>query len=259
MSGRKHWSRLLGVCMAGMAAIACADEITTPALSESEPSESVSAGEKFVAVEITNPDRPSFSLRVGQNKQMTARLRYNRGGSLPSAPYAQWMSTNNCVASVTNSYGNWGKVTGVKAGTALIIVTAFGKADTVKVKVEGTGNRDSGCEKREWSWDYDDISFTGKPASSYNVRAGEKLKRLVLFAPKEPLRVGEKTKVISELWYDKGGKLNGAGYVTFMSTDGSIATINSKGVVTGRSPGRVKLIARLGTSYADTVPLIVQR
>jgi hypothetical protein len=80
----------------------------------------------------------------------------------------------------------------------------------------------------------------------------------VLLAPKSPIAVGGKVTLRSELWYSKGGKLNGVNYVTFSTSDGSIATINSKGVAVGRKAGRVKVIARLGTTFADTVPLYVK-
>ena len=160
---------------------------------------------------------------------------------------------------MTTTSPSWGKVTGVKSGTTLLIATAFGKSDTVKVTVTGTGNLDSGCYTRLWTFNTNDVSFTGTPATSYSVRSGETLRKVVLFAPKTPAKVGYTKKLISELWYSSGGKLNGVPYVTFTSTDGSVASIDYRsGIATGRKIGRTKIIVRMGTSMADTVPLYVQ-
>lgn len=224
---------------------------------DASPNAAVSAGEKFRKVVITNPSRSTYSMSVGASKQMKAQLRYSRGGSLPGVPYTNWMSSDPCVAKVTNKRPSWGKVKGVKAGTALIIASAWGKADTIKVTVRGSGNLDKGCEKREWSWDYSDVSFTGTPAKSYKVRAGERLKKLVLFAPKKAVQRGEKQRLIGEMWYNRGGKLNAARYARFMTTDGSVATIDNRGVVTARRKGRTKVIMQLG-QYSDVVPLYVK-
>jgi hypothetical protein len=194
---------------------------------------------------------------------MVAKLFYNLGGTLPGVPYGQWRSTDACVASVTNGPTSWGLVTGVAAGSALIIVEAFGKADTVAVTVTGSGNLNPNCAANEWSWNLSDLSFTGSPlkATKYGVAAGEKLVRVVLFAGPKPdytIGVGGKVTLKSELWYDKGGKLAGKGFVTFSSSDPSVATITSNGVAKGIQPGRVKIIARLGSTFADTVPLYVR-
>jgi hypothetical protein len=130
------------------------------------------------------------------------------------------------------------------------------------VTVDGPSDPSSACYSREWSWNYDDVSFTGTPlnSSDWFLAGGERLKQVVLFAgPKPDYTIRRDTKVTlhSELWYDKGGRIGGRGYVTFSVTDGSIATINAKGVVKGRKAGRTKVIARLGT-FADTVPLYVR-
>lgn len=105
------------------------------------------------------------------------------------------------------------------------------------------------------------MSFTGTPATSYGVSAGEKLIRVVLFAGPKPdwtIDRGSTVTLRSEMWYDKGGKLNGRGYVTFSVTEGAVASVTNTGVVTGLASGRTKVIARLGASMADTVPLYVR-
>jgi hypothetical protein len=242
---------------------ACNDSplgIDQAALQQPEASLSIQTGDTYSHITLTDPSAPTFGMAVGGSKQMSALLHYTSGATLASAPYAQWMSSNNCVASVTSANPSWGMVRGVKAGTARIIVSSWGKADTVTVTVTGTGDLDPGCEARQWSWDYSDVSFTGTPATSYGTSAGEVLRQVVLFASPRPtytIRRGATHTVRSELWYSRGGKLNGAGFVNFSTTDGSVATITNRGVVTGRGAGRVKVIARLG-QFSDTVPLYVR-
>jgi len=246
------------VVLGSVLTVACGDTPTSvQPLEVSAPSFGVRSGETFSYIKLTDPTATLISMGVGASRQMAATLYYSAGGWLPSAPYASWMSMDNCVATVTNASPSWGLVKGIKAGTAKIIVSAWGKADTVTVEVTGTGDLDPGCADRQWQWDYTDVSFTGTPATSYYVASGEVLKKVVLFAPKDTLAVGYKKTLRAEMWYSKGGKLNGKGYVSFSTTDGAIATISSGGVVLGKAPGRVKVIARLG-SYADTVPLYVK-
>jgi hypothetical protein len=242
---------------------ACSENVVgvdSPGLTASEPSLAVSAGEVYSHIKITNPSVKSVSMTVGGSRQMSGTLYYSAGGKLPSAPYAQWRSTDPCVATVTNLSPSWGLVRGVKSGTTRIIAETWGKADTVTVSVTGTGDLDPGCADRQWSWNWSDVSFTGTPATSYGVAPGETLRQVVFFAGPRPdwtLLTGKQVTLRSELWYSRGGKLNGRGYVTFSSLDHSVATISSRGVVTGRGAGRTKLIARLGT-LADTVPIHVR-
>jgi hypothetical protein len=257
-------SALASVLLIGTLASACSDNpiaMEPATLNPDGATMSVKAGETFSHVRITNPTVKSVSSTVGGARQMAATLYYSAGGTLPGAPYTQWRSMDACVASVTNASPSWGLVRGVKAGTTLIIAETWGKADTVAVTVTGTGNLDPTCADREWSWDYSDVSFTGTPATRYKVAAGEKMTRVVLFAGPKPdytISAGKSVTLRSELWYSRGGKLNGRGFVTFSVTDGSVASISSTGVVTGRTSGRTKVIARLGTSHADTVPLYVR-
>jgi len=240
---------------------ACSDDTATTPNGEAPPvANALTTGEKFSYIKITSPTTTTYSLGVGGIKQMYAKLYFSLGGVLSSTPYATWYSVDPCIAKVTSASPSWGKVTGVKYGTTKVIVTYGGKADTVKVSVTGTGNLDSGCYTRLWTFNTSDVSFTGTPATSYYVKSGEVLKKLVLFAPKDYTSwyVGKQKYVIGELWYNYGGKLNGRPYVSFMSTDGSVASIDPKtGYVIARKVGRTKLIMSLGNK-ADTIPLYVK-
>lgn len=231
-------------------------------LPSGDPNMAISTGEVFSFITIDTPAADNMSLGLGSTYQMLATLHYSAGGFLSSAPYASWRSSDSCVATVTNASPSWGLVNGVATGTAKIIVEAWGKADTVTVSVGGSSPPTAACYDKEWTWDYSDVSFTGTPLSStlYGVAAGEKLKKVVLFAGPKPdytISVGLKTVLKSELWYDKGGKISGRGYVTFSVSDGSVASVNANGAVLGLRAGRTKVIARLG-SLADTVPLYVR-
>jgi hypothetical protein len=258
--------QLLAVCvlMASVLASAC-EEIPTgtsdPGLLDGHAQRAVSAGEAFTHIGITTPDTDALAMTVGETRPFSARLFYSAGGYLPSSPYAQWRSTDPCVATVTNTSPRWGVVTGLRAGTTRIIAEAWGSADTVTVTVSGDEDLDPGCDDRQWLWDYDDVSFTANYAKPYGVAPGEKLVRLVLFARPRPdytIATGQKSTLRSELWYDGGGKLNGKKWVQFRSTDASVAQVTSRGgTVTGVAPGRTKIIASLG-QFSDTVPLYVR-
>jgi hypothetical protein len=252
------------VMVLGSALVAgCSDSplgLDEPGLVPSDPSLAVSVGETFSHIKITTPSVKSVSMTVGGSRQMAATLYYSAGGTLAGVPYAHWRSTDPCVATVTSASPSWGLVRGVKSGTTKIIADSWYKADTVTVTVTGTGDLDPGCALRQWVWDWKDVSFTGTPASSYSVASGEKLVQVVLFAGPKPdwtIARGSTVTLRSEMWYDRGGKRNGRGSVTFASFDHSVATISSRGVVTGHAAGRTKIVARLG-NLADTVPIFVR-
>jgi hypothetical protein len=258
---RKH--TLASVALLGTLVVtACTEAPLEPSiLEEAGPNLSVTTGETFSYIKITSPSSSTTSLTVGGSTQMAGTLFYSKGGTLPAVPYAQWRSTDPCVATVTNASPSWGLVKGMKSGTTRIIAEAWGKADTVTVTVTGTGDLSPGCADQQWVWDYKDVSFTGSPATKYHVASGERLRQVVLFAgPKPDYTIKRRARVTltSELWYNKGGKLNGSGYVTFSTLDSSVATISSTGELRGRGVGRTKVIARLGT-MTDTVPIYVVR
>jgi hypothetical protein len=252
-----------GIVLGVVLATGCEEIPTTvhPAdLAPSDASLAVRTGETFTHIGITTPSTSSISLGVGSTSQMAATLHYSRGGFLPAVPYAQWRSTDDCVATVTSASPSWGLVRGVQAGTVRIVASAWGKADTVTVTVRGSGNLDPKCADRQWLWDYKDASFTGTPVTTNTVASGETLRRLVLFAgPRPDYTIDRRQRVTlqAELWYNRGGKLMANSFVSFTSTDESVATVSSAGVVRGRNSGRTKIIARLG-QYADTVPMYVR-
>jgi uncharacterized protein YjdB len=243
------------VLLGGAFLTACSDAATSPEAEAPNVSAAVKRGEKFVKVAITSPTAPSISLGVGATAQITSKLYYNRGGTLKGAPYVAYSSSDPCVATVTSAYPSWGLVKGVKGGTVQIYAEAWGKADTITVTVEGSDDLDPSCGERRAAARRADESF-GLPAGSYAVKAGEKLTKLVLFAPKAPVVAGQKVTLVAELWYSGGGKLLANRYVGFRSTAPSVASVATGGVVRGVAPSTANVIVRLGT-MADTVPVTV--
>ena len=266
MSARKLSALVL---LASALVSACADHddsaSTAPEAEQPAPvSAAIRTGERFVRVGITNPAATSYSLSVGASKQMAATMYYNLGGTLDSKPYATWHSVNPCVASVSTSFLTKGLVKGVRAGSTKIIVTAFGKSDTVDVTVSGAGNLDVTCEQRVWGFNFKDISFTTKPAPYYPYPrmpvTGAKIRRLVTFGWTDTLAVGQRRDIKSELHYTDDAKLNAEPYgARYLSTNGAVATVNSTtGLVVAVAKGRTTIIQKLGNSLADTIPVIVR-
>jgi len=243
--------------LSGAFLTACSDAATAPNAEAPAVSAAIRSGEKLVRVAITSPTATSISLGVGATAQLTSKMYYSRGGSLPGVPYVAYSSSDPCVATVTSAYPSWGRVKGVRGGTVQIYAEAWGKADTITVTVEGSGNLDPNCGERRKAARRADESF-GNPAGSYSVRAGEKLTKLVLFAPKASVPAGRKVKLVAELWYSGGGKLLANRYVWFNSTAPATASVVRGGDVTGRTPGTANVIVHLG-NMADTVPVTVVR
>jgi hypothetical protein len=257
------------VLLASALVSACADHdnsaSTAPAAEQPAPLNArIRTGEKFVRVGITNPATTSHALSVGATKQMAATLYYNLGGTIDSKPYATWYSVDPCVASVSTTFLTKGLVKGVRAGSTKIIVTAFGKSDTVNVTVSGAGNLDARCEERLWGFNFRDVSFTTKPAPFYPYpkmpKTGARIGKLVTLGWTDTLSVGQRRDVKSELWYTDGARLNAELYgARYLSTNGAVASVNSMtGAVVAVSKGRTTIIQKLGNSLADTIPVIVR-
>ena len=253
------------VIVGGALLTACSDVSTAPMAEETvEPgavNAAIRSGETYKYIAIKDPSTTTYSMAVGASKQMLATLYYSLGGTLSSNPYATWYSVDPCVATVTTASPSWGMVKGVKAGTTMIIATAWGKSDTVTVSVTGTGNLDLTCETRLWTFNWSDVSFTGTPQGTYTKMptTGATISKVVTFGWKDTLTVGQTRDLKGELWYTDGTKLNAESYgARYISTNGTVATVSSiSGLVTAVAKGRTKIIQTLG-SKADTVPVFVR-
>ena len=253
----------MAVLAGGALLTACADTTTAPEATRPAPaSAAIRTGETFKYIAVTNPTTTTYSLAVGASKQMGATLYYSLGGTLSSVPYATWYSVDPCVASVTSASPSWGLVKGVTAGTTLIITTAWGKSDSVKVTVTGTGNTDLTCAARLWTFNWSDLSFTGTPLTSYTKwpATGATMTKLVTYGWRDSLTVGQARDIKSELFYTDGTRLNAETYgARYISTNGAVATVNSTtGLVTAVAKGRTKIIQALGSSKKDTIPVFVK-
>jgi len=249
------------VLLGGAFLTACADSTTAPKDEAPDVNAAVRTGERLSRVVIRVPgsqtSSTSIRLRVGESIQLSSMLYYSRGGSLKGTPYVQWGTQNGCIATVTNTQSSRGKIRGTKAGTVRIIAEFAGKADTVNVTVQGSGNADPNCERRRATANKNDES-NGTPARSYHVRAGEKLVKVVLFKPRGEVKVGKSLTLVAEFWYNRGGKLLGNRYIGFSSLNTQVATVERGGKVTPRSAGTAKMAIRLG-QFADTVEFNVGR
>jgi hypothetical protein len=229
---------------------ACTDASTAPEAETAEVNAAVRNGERLSRVVLS---ASRTSVRVGQSAAISAKMYFSRGGTLPGGGFVRYASTEPCVAAAFR-----GGFRGIKAGTALIIGEFAGKSDTVKVTVTGSGNTDPNCEKRYTVGGPNDES-NGSPAGRNTVKSGEKMTRLVLFAPKGALRVGSAITLVSEMWYNRGGRYNAVNFATYRSTNPSVASVATKGgKVTARAAGTTKVISRLG-QFADTVLVRVTR
>jgi uncharacterized protein YjdB len=180
-------------------------------------------------------------------------MRFHLGGTLTGNGWVSWASSDPCVATV-----KLGVVKAVAAGTALIIGQRGAFADTVKVTVTGGGNLDPSCATRYTVGGPNDES-NGTPLGRNTVTSGEKMTKLVLYAPRGALRVGTAYQLASEMWYDRGGRYDGTKWLTFRSTNPTAASVASPGgLVTARGVGTTRVIATLG-QYADTVLVTVVR
>lgn len=229
---------------------ACTDTSTAPEADKAEVNAAVRNGERLSRVVLS---ASKTSVRVGQSASISSRMYFSRGGTLAGGGFVRYSSTEPCVAVAFR-----GGFRGVKAGTSLIIGEFAGKADTVKVTVTGGGNTDPGCEKRYTVGGPNDES-NGTPTGRNTVKSGEKMTKLVLFAPRGALRVGSTITLVSEMWYNRGGRYNAAPFVTYRSTNPDVASVAVKGgKVTARRVGSTRVISRLG-QFADTVMVRVTR
>lgn len=110
---------MAAVAAAGLWAVACRDNPTTPAHQHTTA---------VVAV-----DKTSLNLQVGDFANLTARPTCACGEATSAA--VSWTSSNDAVATVSPT----GVVTAVAFGTATVTATADGKATNVAVTVQPTG------------------------------------------------------------------------------------------------------------------------
>lgn len=157
----------------------------------------------------------SARIAVGATASFTATTRDSAGGTL-TGRVITWSSTNTGVATVTGS----GVATGVTAGSASIIATSEGKADTSALTVVVV------------------------PVASVTVTPASKA-----------ITVGATTSFTATTRDSAGGTLTGRS-ITWNSTNTSVATVNGSGVASGLVAGSALIIAT-SEGKADTATLTV--
>ncbi|HXO84970.1 MAG TPA: Ig-like domain-containing protein, partial [Gemmatimonadales bacterium] len=158
---------------------------------------------------------PSATILRGTTTPFTATLRDSAGGVLTGRSIS-WSSTNTAVATVNSS----GVATGVSVGSASIIVTSEGKADTASLTVVNVPV----------------ASVTVSPTSA-------------------TIGVGATQSFTATMRDSAGGLLTGR-VVTWRSTATGVATVNASGVATGVAAGSTSIIAT-SEGQADTASLTV--
>ena len=183
----------------------------------------VSYGEDLpnIAYGLTN-SKSSVSLNVGGSTTLSATYYRTVDGVKDTetdvTSYAAWTSSNPSVATVSG-----GKITGVAAGTATITATYNGYSATATVTVE-----------EDITYDYQ-LSPT-----STNVVNGRTTKMTVI-----------------RRTFTNGSQTNGEDYssnFTWTSSNTSVATVGSYGVITGVGTGTATITAKYGgTTLTGTV------
>lgn len=110
---------MAAVAAAGLWAVACRDNPTTPAHEHSTA--------------VVTLDKTSLNLQVGDFANLTARPTCSCGEATNAA--VTWASSNSAVATVSPT----GVVTAIAFGTATVTATADGKSTSVAVTVQPTG------------------------------------------------------------------------------------------------------------------------
>ena len=165
------------------------------------------------SLEIT-PD--GFSIAVGSTTQLSVVARNRKGTEVPTT-LPTWRSSDTTVARVRD-----GGVSAMKAGTALIIASVDGLADTVAATVTDA------------ALPIDSVAVSPLTAS---------------------VIVGQKVGLTAEALATDGKAVAGTS-ITWSTSDPAIATVTSAGSVTGVAVGNAKIKASAGgksTSAAVTV------
>jgi hypothetical protein len=158
-----------------------------------------------VVAVIVEPGSVTFDA-LNAVTRLSAVAKDAAGATVTGATF-QWTSSSSSVASVDAM----GEVTAKAVGTALIIATAAGVADTALVTVRQVPAQVQ----------------LGSTAVSLVVNATEQLHATV---------------------YDAGGAVIPAAPVSWASSASSIATVSSAGLVTGVAPGAATVTAASGTA-----------
>ncbi|PYP15633.1 MAG: hypothetical protein DMD54_11645 [Gemmatimonadetes bacterium] len=160
----------------------------------------------------------SASVVVGLTAQLSATLRDANGNTVTGRTIT-WSSTSASVATVSGT----GLVTGVAVGSASVIATSEGKADTAVVTV---------------------TSAAPPPVAS------------VTISPASASVVVGLTAQLSATLRDAGGNTLTGRTITWSSTNASVATVSGSGLVTGVAVGSGSVIAT-SESKADTAAVTV--
>ena len=94
-------------------------------------------------------------------------------------------------------------------------------------------------------------------AARPSVRAGEKLRRVVISPERHDIVVGDSLRLASRMYFSRGGELPGAPYVRYRSLDAGVATVDEHtGWMRALSAGTASVVAEFA-GRADTTEVRV--
>jgi len=198
----KHYATLV---LAGVPLAACADRVSAPDGEAAQISAAVRTGERLTGIVITTGRR---TVEPGAVLQLRSQMTFSGGGTLDGAPYVRWASSNPEVAQVS---AKTGLVTGIALGTASVVVSFGGKADTAQVAVA----------LRE--------GFSVSPASANLV-------------------MGDTLRLSSALVVD-GAATTPPG-VRWESSDPRVVAVSASGLAVGKGPGYTTIRVKAGSYEA---------
>ena len=147
----------------------------------------------------------TFPLIVGGTQQLTATATYSDGSKADVGASASWASSNKTIASVNSA----GMVTAAAAGTATISATLTGQSGSAAVTVGSTRSL---------------VSISITPGSA-------------------ALTVGGTQQLTATANYSDGSSTNISSSSTWTSSNSTIATVNSTGLVGAAVAGTVTITA----------------
>ena len=171
----------------------------------------------IISIYFGDPNR-SFTLGVGTTQQLTATGAYSDGSKTNISSRVKWASDNTGTATVSAT----GLVTTVGNGTADIIASMDSTASPPVVLTVKTLN-----------------SITIKPLTPPN------------------LVVGSSQNFTAYAIYSDGSSEDISTQVTWTSSNGEVATINSNGLATGSAAGTTKITAFTDGTTSSSVSLKV--
>lgn len=212
----RHWLKAALGCAALVAALIFARRIE-PEIDPQPPSEPAAAAPDTRRLTGLAVSGTRNRIKPAETVKLTLKRRYSDGSEDEVQAGAEWLSSDTAVAVVDEH----GEVTGLKAGTANIVAKI------------------GAVESSEWRLGVE------PPAAAPPKPAPEpKLVALKISSAKQELLARETVALrASAIYSDKSEKALSSG-IEWRVSDRSLATLNERGELIARRPGKVEVVAR---------------